>query len=115
MDLKNSKEKLLALTSLMNEQSVTPMMVTDDLLFVIDPALEPEEVDFLLAEDNEPLLLIEAKLSDPQPSPALLKFQTTLKIPAVQLINQSGGYRLLSNDDQQILIAPSWQWLSTLP
>jgi hypothetical protein len=54
-------------------------------------------------------------LSLPQPSTALLKFQTTLKVPAVQLINRSGGYRLLSNDDQQILIAPSWQWLSMLP
>jgi len=68
-----------------------------------------------LIEDNEPLLLIESKLSDPQPSTALLKFQTTLKVPAVQLINRSGGYRLLSNDDQQILIAPSRQWLSMLP
>jgi uncharacterized protein len=76
---------------------------------------EQQEVDFLIAEDNEPLLLIEAKLSDPQPSTALMKFQTTLKVPAVQLINRSGGYRLLSNDDQQILIAPSWQWLSMLP
>jgi hypothetical protein len=27
----------------------------------------------------------------------------------------TGGYRLLSNDDQQILIAPSWEWLSMLP
>ena len=76
---------------------------------------EQQEVDFLIADDNEPLLLIEAKLSDPQPSTALLKFQTTLKVPAVQLINRSGGYQLLSNDDQQILIAPSWQWLSMLP
>ncbi|UCF90507.1 MAG: hypothetical protein JSW39_19730 [Desulfobacterales bacterium] len=64
---------------------------------------------------NEPLLLIEAKRADPQPSPALLKFQKTLKVPAVQLINRSGGYRLLSNDDQSILIASSWQWLSMLP
>jgi predicted AAA+ superfamily ATPase len=76
---------------------------------------EQQEVDFILADDNEPVLLIEAKLADTQPSTALLKFQTTLKVPAVQLNNRSGGYRLQSNADQQILIAPSWQWLSMLP
>ncbi len=49
MDMKNDKEKLQFLANLMNEQSATPiMMVTDDLLYVFDAALEPEEVDFLL-------------------------------------------------------------------
>ena len=76
---------------------------------------EQQEVDFLIADDNEPLLLVEAKLSDPHPSTALLKFQAALRVPAVQLINRPGGYRLLSNHDQSILIAPSWQWLSALP
>jgi Pyruvate/2-oxoacid:ferredoxin oxidoreductase delta subunit len=48
MQLANDKDKLLDLANLMNEQSVTPMMVTDDLLYVIDAALLPEEVEFLL-------------------------------------------------------------------
>ena len=49
MDMKNDKEKLQLLANLMNEQSATPiMMVTDDLLYVFDAALEPEEIDFLL-------------------------------------------------------------------
>jgi len=49
MDLRNDKDKLQILANLMNEQSATPiMMVTDDLLYVFDAALEPEEVDFLL-------------------------------------------------------------------
>lgn len=49
VDMKNDKEKLQLLANLMNEQSATPiMMVTDDLLYVFDAALEPEEVDFLL-------------------------------------------------------------------
>ncbi len=46
--MRNDKDKLFELVNLMNEQSETPTMVTDDLLYVIDPALEPEEVDFLL-------------------------------------------------------------------
>ncbi len=48
MDFRNDKAKLIELLNLMNEQSETPMIVTDDLAWVIDAALEPEEVDFLL-------------------------------------------------------------------
>jgi Pyruvate/2-oxoacid:ferredoxin oxidoreductase delta subunit len=48
MQFENDKDKLLELANLMNEQSVTPMMVTDDLLYVIDVTLLPEEVEFLL-------------------------------------------------------------------
>jgi ferredoxin len=48
MEMKNDKEKLQQLANLMNEQSETPFIVTDDLLYIFDAALEPEEVDFLL-------------------------------------------------------------------
>ncbi|HIJ54677.1 MAG TPA: ATP-binding protein [Deltaproteobacteria bacterium] len=76
---------------------------------------EQEEVDFLIAEENDPVLLVEAKLSDPQPSKALLKFQSALKTPAVQLVNEAGGYRTISNSDQTIMVAPAAQWLAGLP
>ena len=76
---------------------------------------EQQEVDFLIAEEGEPFLLIEAKLSDEQPSPALKKFQSVLKKPAVQLINDSEGYRMRPNADQHILVAPAYQWLTQLP
>ena len=76
---------------------------------------ERQEVDFLLADENQPFLLIETKLSELQPSPALLKFQTFLEIPAIQLMNKPGGFRKLSNDGQQILVVPAWQWLSAIP
>ena len=48
MEFKNDKDKLGTLASLMNEQSEAPTMITDDLLYIFDAALEPEEVDFLL-------------------------------------------------------------------
>ena len=48
MEFKNEMGKLGELANLMNEQSETPTLVTDDLLYVFDAALEPEEVDFLL-------------------------------------------------------------------
>jgi predicted AAA+ superfamily ATPase len=76
---------------------------------------EQQEVDFLIAEGGEPFLLIEAKLSDEQPSPALKKFQSVLKKPAVQLINDSEGYRMRPNADEHILVAPAYQWLTQLP
>jgi hypothetical protein len=66
-------------------------------------------------EDNRPLIQIEVKLSETQPSAALLKFQSALQIPAVQLTNRQGGFRLISNYDQRVLVAPAWQWIATLP
>ncbi|MCG2710343.1 MAG: DUF4143 domain-containing protein, partial [Thermodesulfovibrionales bacterium] len=76
---------------------------------------EKQEVDFLIANNNDPFLLIEAKLSDTQPSQALLAFQQRLDIPAVQLTGRGAGYRLISNDKNKILVAPAYQWLSQLP
>lgn len=76
---------------------------------------EQQEIDFLIADENQPLLLVETKLSDSQPSAALRKFQLALNVPAVQLTNQPGGYRSLTRNGRQILIAPAWLWLSRLP
>ena len=76
---------------------------------------EQQEVDFLIANERKPILLVEAKLSDPEPSLPLKKFQRALNIPAVQLTNEGEGYRLLSNADQSILVTPAYQWLSQLP
>ncbi|MDF1594451.1 MAG: hypothetical protein P1P89_23310, partial [Desulfobacterales bacterium] len=76
---------------------------------------EQEKVDFLIANDNQPVVLVEAKLSDVQPSRALVKFQNALKVPAVQLVEEAEGFRRLSNGDQKVLIAPACQWLAGLP
>ena len=76
---------------------------------------EQQEVDFLIANDNEPLLLIEAKSTDAKPSPALLKFQRFLNIPAVQVVNTGNSFQLASNGSNDILITPAAQWLSGLP
>lgn len=76
---------------------------------------DQQEVDFLIAKENEPFLLVEVKLSEPEPTSPLKKFQSVLGIPAVQLIEESEGYRLLQNGNQHILVAPAYQWLSTLP
>lgn len=76
---------------------------------------EKMEVDFLIADNREPFLLIETKLTETQPSKPLLTFQRALNVPAVQLVNEGGGYRLISNEKNKILIAPAHLWLSQLP
>jgi predicted AAA+ superfamily ATPase len=76
---------------------------------------ERQEVDFLLAEDNEPLLLVEAKMSDPSPSPALKKFQRALGVPAVQLTMEGEGFKKFMNEGRSIVVTPAYLWLSTLP
>jgi hypothetical protein len=76
---------------------------------------EQQEVDFLIAKERKPFLLVEAKLTDTEPSSALKKFQRALNIPAVQLVEESDGYRFFSNEGQSILVAPAYQWLSQLP
>jgi len=48
MDFIADRDRLEELAHLMNDQSETPLIVTDDLLYVMDAALKPEEVAFLL-------------------------------------------------------------------
>lgn len=76
---------------------------------------EQQEVDFLIANDGEPIVLVEAKLSDTEPSQALRKFQGVLKKPAIQLVEKSEGYQMIPNGDQYILVTAAYQWLSGLP
>ncbi|HIJ40909.1 MAG TPA: ATP-binding protein [Deltaproteobacteria bacterium] len=76
---------------------------------------EQQEVDFVIANEGEPIVLIETKLADTAPSSALRKFQGILKKPAIQLVEEAKGYRLVPNGDQYVLVAPAYQWLSKLP
>jgi predicted AAA+ superfamily ATPase len=83
------------------------------LHFVRDKA--NREVDFLIADDNEPFLLIEVKQTETEPSKPLLFFQERLGTPAVQLISEGTSYRLYGTGSQKVLVAPAAAWLSQLP
>lgn len=61
------------------------------------------------------MLLLDATLDAQAPSPALIKFQDALNIPAVQLVGAAEGYRRIPNGGQTILIAPAAQYLAGLP
>lgn len=76
---------------------------------------EQQEVDFLIAESNEPFLLVETKLTNKEPSDALMKFQNYLNVPAVQLIEAGRTYRMVTNGSNEILVSPAAHWLSRLP
>ena len=76
---------------------------------------EKEEVDFLIANNNNPLLLIETKLSDKTVSKSFLNFQNLFDIPAIQLVNSEGVFRIIKNGKNKVLIITVHQWLSSLP
>ena len=76
---------------------------------------EKQEVDFLIANDNEPILLIETKLSDTKPSRSLINFQNQLNIPAVQLIQSGKSFQVLSNNNLPILVSPASLFFAGMP
>jgi predicted AAA+ superfamily ATPase len=86
---------------------------TFDLFFVRNK--DGQEADFLLTERRKPLLLIEAKESDVEISDALMKFQSRLQVPALQLVNRSGIYRRFSQGQQAVAVMSAGRWLAGLP
>ena len=76
---------------------------------------EKEETDFMISNKNQPFLLVETKLFDDHNSKSLLKLQSALEVPAVQLIHQPGICKIISNDKQQILVSSATRWLPLLP
>ena len=76
---------------------------------------EKEEVDFIIAKDNNPVLLVETKYSEEIVSKNLINFQKRLNIPAVQLVNKENIFRYIKNEKNKILIITAHRWLSSLP
>lgn len=76
---------------------------------------DKQEVDLLLAKDNKPFLLVEAKLSDTSPAANLLAFQDALDIPALQLVKKEGVKKVYKNGNNSILVVTAYHWLSSLP
>ncbi|MFH1772282.1 MAG: ATP-binding protein [Candidatus Omnitrophota bacterium] len=76
---------------------------------------DKQEVDFLIADRNKPLLLIEVKLSEDKPSKNLLYFQNILNVPAVQVVHKEDVYKYIKNGENHLLIITAHRWLSSLP
>ena len=75
---------------------------------------EKEEVDFLITESGRPQFMVETKLSDSNVSPHLIKFQNTLNIPAIQLVNKENISRKIKNGSNSVLIVSAADWLCGL-
>jgi len=76
---------------------------------------EKNEVDFLIADNDKPILLLETKLSDDSAAKSLVNFQSLLNIPSIQLVNKEGVLKYIRNGRNKILIVTAHQWLSSLP
>ena len=76
---------------------------------------DKQEVDFLLADKNRPILLVETKVSEEAPARNLLTFQDLLNIPAVQLVKKENVKKVFHSGRNQALVVTAHRWLSTLP
>jgi uncharacterized protein len=74
-----------------------------------------EEVDFVISDNRTPIFLVETKLSEGTFSKTLLRFQDILHVPVVQLVQDIDICRLISNGNQQALLATASRWLPQLP
>lgn len=76
---------------------------------------DKEEVDFLVAEGNRPLFIVETKAGEDEVPRSLRKIQGMLNIPAIQLVNRSDVHKRLSNGSSEILVVSAARWLAGLP
>ena len=68
------------------------------------------EVDFFLAQDNRPVLLIEAKRSEERPSKALINFSRRYDIPGMQLVLHLKRERM----DKGVMVRRGMDYLKSL-
>ncbi len=76
---------------------------------------EGREVDFLVTRDRRPMLLVETRLGDTDPSANLRVFQKALGVPAVQLTGRGDGFIRTTSTGGPLLVAPVWRWIQRLP
>jgi predicted AAA+ superfamily ATPase len=76
---------------------------------------QKREVDFLIAENRQPRVLVECKLSDTVLSPHLLAFQEALKVPcAIQILRDPGHARRTTIGGRTQWVVSADRWLAKL-
>lgn len=73
-----------------------------------------QEVDFLITDKNNPVLLIEAKLNATAPADSLLKIQSQLNVPAIQLVEKDNVFIKKENNNQPLVISTAKNWLASI-
>jgi predicted AAA+ superfamily ATPase len=69
------------------------------------------EADFCITCDRKPVVVIEAKLSDTRASESLLYFADRLRVPAIQLVAESG----ICHQSGPAWVVSADRWLAQLP
>lgn len=69
------------------------------------------EVDFCITCDRKPVVVIEAKLSDTRASESLLYFADRLRVPAIQLVSETG----ICHQSGPAWVVSADRWLAQLP
>lgn len=82
---------------------------TLDLHYIRDR--DGREVDFLVTRERQPWFLVEAKLSETQPSENVRYFARRLNVPAMQLVRKEGVFK----KEGSIIVISADQWLGHLP
>lgn len=75
---------------------------------------EHQEVDFLMVRDGTPAFMVEVKSGELEPTQALLKFQSMLHVPAVQIVRRPGANRVFRNGADRVLVTEAASWLARL-
>ena len=81
----------------------------------METRLPYREADFLITNERQPMVLVEATLSDEQPGKSLQAIQQALGIAAVQVVREATTYRTFDNQGHPLLVAPACSWVSGLP
>lgn len=77
---------------------------------------EKREVDFVIAKNEKPVLLVECKSNDSSPSANLIYFQEKLNLPVCfQLVHREGVLRKIKVKSGDLYIVSADQWLNLLP
>ncbi len=75
---------------------------------------EQEEVDFLVTRASDPFFMVEVKSGALSINRAILKFQSLINVPAVQLVRRGGVSRPHGKGSDRILVASAGDWLARL-
>lgn len=72
---------------------------------------DKREVDFCITCNRKPVAIIEAKWADTRPADSLLYFADRLRVPAIQLVAESG----ICHQSGTVNVISADQWLAQLP
>lgn len=75
---------------------------------------EKQEVDFLVADSNKPVFMVEAKNGADSVSPNVMTFQKMLSIPAIVCTARENTFNQIKNGNQTNILISAWDFCAGL-